>query len=524
LYTLIVFHAQRRLNLKYKPQATHTDRYRCVRVELAKMQEKQVSSTKIIMMPRRPRTKRLAVVLTVTSTAWLPPCTSCLPTPSAPLLKYQSTDFVALIHFNMATFGHDGDPGCDISNWNATRHASTFHPTQLNITQWFDSIVALGAKMAVLTAKHGCGFCLWPTQARLPDGSPYGYNTDTDLLQEFLNAANQHGIGYGYYYSIMKNFYLCRDFHGNNTCTEQVLEGQFNVTHMEYHSIVESHVRELWTQYGNLSRIWVDSDLGGFGTLMVQLQPWAAGTPAADLQWCGTESGYPSRDVGPGPIWNTGWGHFGNLSSTEWIPKFCDPQLFREHKWFWEPGLTTRTLQDMIVIYHDIVGRGMVMELAFSINRQGLVDPEHATVYRELGDWVRSCYGQPLAVLSGAGSDLVLPLPPGQTLDRIQLMEDITLGERVRRYTIQLEVGGDMTSSVVLVKGTAIGRKRIHLLESPITIVGTIQMRLVIHESVAEPQIQYFAIFAPCPTKSANPTPVQGETTIANLDPQIAIS
>ena len=35
---------------------------------------------------------------------------------------------------------------------------------------------ALGANIAVLTAKHGCGFGLWPTKATFPDGSPYGYN------------------------------------------------------------------------------------------------------------------------------------------------------------------------------------------------------------------------------------------------------------------------------------------------------------------------------------------------------------
>ena len=29
----------------------------------------------------------------------------------------------------------------------------------------------------------------------------------------------------------------------------------------------------------------------------------------------------------------------------------CDPQLFREHVWFWEAGLKVRTLEMMIPIY-----------------------------------------------------------------------------------------------------------------------------------------------------------------------------
>jgi hypothetical protein len=32
-------------------------------------------------------------------------------------------------------------------------------------------------------------------------------------------------------------------------------------------------------------------------------------------------------------------------------------------------------------------GRGMVMELAFAIDRDGLVQDTHAVVYKQLGDW-----------------------------------------------------------------------------------------------------------------------------------------
>ena len=126
--------------------------------------------------------------------------------------------------------------------------------------------------------------------------------------------------------------------------------------------------------------------------------------------WCGTESGRPIQDVGGGPIWSTGGGHFGDANGTDWMPKFCDPQLFQEHVWFWEgeqkmmifgikneelsiktrnfvfrmmnfaANLKVRSLGMMIPIYHDIVGRGMVMELAFSIDRDGLVEDTHAVV------------------------------------------------------------------------------------------------------------------------------------------------
>ena len=41
-----------------------------------------------------------------------------VPKPTPPQLKYQKDEIMALIHFNMATFAKDGDPGCDASNWN----------------------------------------------------------------------------------------------------------------------------------------------------------------------------------------------------------------------------------------------------------------------------------------------------------------------------------------------------------------------------------------------------------------------
>jgi len=101
------------------------------------------------------------------------------PRPTAQQQRWLQGEIVALIHFNMATFFRNGDPGCDSSNWdqpNGSRWPTSFQPTALNTTQWMESILALGAKEAVLTAKHGCGFCIWPTQVKLPDGSPYYYN------------------------------------------------------------------------------------------------------------------------------------------------------------------------------------------------------------------------------------------------------------------------------------------------------------------------------------------------------------
>lgn len=51
----------------------------------------------------------------------------------------------------------------------------------------------------------------------------------------------------------------------------------------------------------------------------------------------------------------------------------------------------------MIGVYHDTVGQNGVLELDFAIDRQGRVNATHAARYKQLGDWVRGCYGTPLA-------------------------------------------------------------------------------------------------------------------------------
>ena len=204
------------------------------------------------------------MVLTASPVGNLPSEPGQLPVPTPSQARYQDTDFIALIHFNMGTFAHNGDPCCDAGNWDVkapyatgkTSDPATFNPVKLNTTQWFDSINALGANIAVLTAKHGCGFGLWPTKTVLPDGSPYGYDVgapnaaklpvpNNDVLGSFVASAKANGVGYGFYYSIMKSFYLCHSFSGTNSCTKEGLKGQHNFTAEQYTQIQASGNR--WT-------------------------------------------------------------------------------------------------------------------------------------------------------------------------------------------------------------------------------------------------------------------------------------
>lgn len=78
------------------------------------------------------------------------------------------------------------------------------HGGARTVSNWIESYQALGAKNAILTAKHGCGFCLWNTSVTLPDGTLFPYavmrngGIERDVVQEFSDACKAAGMGHGF--------------------------------------------------------------------------------------------------------------------------------------------------------------------------------------------------------------------------------------------------------------------------------------------------------------------------------------
>ncbi|EGD82141.1 hypothetical protein PTSG_02815 [Salpingoeca rosetta] len=383
------------------------------------------------------------------------PCpTNSVPLPTLAQQRYQRHEIVGLTHFNMATFVHNGDPACSSTNWNQGVNCSNpavFNPVKLDIDNWIASYKALGAKHAVLTAKHGCGFLLWSTNTSLPNGRPYGYGVQRpnvpsfprDVVLEFSTKMQAAGLGHGFYYSTGNNFYLNRiDFKPAGA----LLPGQVvNVTDKEYNTLVFEHVRELWSRYGNLTEIWFDHGYAGdqkaaLQQLLQQYQPHAAGFNGygimpSPVKWCGTESGTPPRG-----FWSTGCdASSGNPNATSYCPTGVDTTLQDFDTWFWMPGVPIRSLGAMMDVYHASVGNNGVLELDFAINRDGLVDATHAVLYKQLGDWIRACYGTPLANASATGTTVTLTFQQPVTTDRFMLQEAFESGERVRTWRIDVQ-------------------------------------------------------------------------------------
>src|SRR5947208_12870274 len=145
------------------------------------------------------------------------------------LREFEKLQFGVSFHFSMNTFtGNDYETG--------RVPASTYNPTHLDVRQWIRVAKDLGARYAVLTAKHMSGFCLWDSQ---------GYNYDvaasgnkTDVVAAFMAACNEYGIRPGFYYCIL-------DPHN---------EGKFDWDSMvpdNYFELIKRHIAELHSLYPN---------------------------------------------------------------------------------------------------------------------------------------------------------------------------------------------------------------------------------------------------------------------------------
>ena len=443
-----------------------------------------------------------------------------IPLPSAAQLKYQSHEIMALITFNMGTFGEkEGDPVCNQDNWGENSYGGplgdprTFSPSKLNTSQWASVAKRLGAKHAVLTAKHGCGFLLWPTKTTLPSGRKYGYDVGfgmgVDVLRKFVDSFVRVGISHGFYYSLKNNFYL--DVYKLRVRNSTLLPGQFRVSQQAYDALALAQVKELFTQYGDLFELWLD---GGYQPqvqarlkeMLQRYQPhtnvWRGdGITKNKLCWVGTESGHPPKE-----IWSTGiMNPFnGNPNSTEFCPKGSDTVLQRTGWWFYKKQAPVRSLKEMIQVYHQTVGRNSVLELDFAIDMTGRVAPAHATIYEQLGDWIRSCYGQPLREvkhMTCSKEGCVLPLQvQGEAFDRAVVREDLSKGQRVLSYVIEAKTESGWTA---LSSGQSIGNKRIDIFPQ---VQSTTELRLRINSFHGKAAyITSFAVYARCDDGSHSP-------------------
>ena len=420
-----------------------------------------------------------------------------VPLPTPDILEWTKLEVGAFYSFNMISMlenisntqffclGVGGDGG-----W--LPDTTFFNPKKLNIDQWLDTAKSFGAKYAVLTATHCSGFSMWPTDVFIDSGFNYTYSTlyaplgggDYDVVKEFVSSCRKAGIKPGIYYSLNQNYYL--NSGGGVVKNTTLVPGQAKVSQEVYEKIVLAQMKELWTNYGQLSEIWFDGGCSVPGIndqvseLLEKLQPHAVyfGGCAKknNIRWVGTESGEPKY-----PIWSTAQNCAAGLGDPDgniFCPAESDTTLQEGDHWFYRKGFPIRSLDELKSVYINTVGHNTNLLLNVAANSDGLIADASVQRYKEFGDWINSCFYSNNTLVSrtvGRGNLLKIQSDKSMVFDTIVLQENQTNGQNVLAFHVSVVTSGNDFSAKkerdgaretpedlrVIVSGTSIGHKAI---------------------------------------------------------------
>lgn len=408
-----------------------------------------------------------------------------------------------IIHFDMPVY----KPEYNWRNWGTHPEPTIFNPTELNTDQWIETAKKLGAKYAILVAKHCSGFSLWPTKAHEYSikNSPYK-NGKGDIVKDFVTSCRKYGLKPGIYASTTANGYLWVNNPG-------LVQKDGPVTQEKYNQIVTQQLTELWSNYGKLFEIWFDGGVlakerGGADVLSLveRLQPDAIafqgpfGHPNL-IRWVGNEEG-----TSPYPCWATAdsttnadgtkavKGLNGNPNAPYWCPGEADFTLRKNSSfqggWFWHANEDDQifTTEELMQKYITSVGRNTNMIVGLVVNDKGVIPEADVIAASAYGKEIEKIFGKAICQTSGAGKSFNLKLPKTTDIQYIVMQEDISQGERVLSYTIKGKKDGKWSE---LASGTCIGHKRIETINTS----GLEEIRLDISQSKTEPQIKLFAAY-----------------------------
>jgi len=430
--------------------------------------------------------------------------------PSTGHLEWADCEVGVIIHYDMQVY----EPGYQFrSDFDYQPPTTLFNPQHLDTNQWLETAVALGAKYAVLVAKHCSGFSLWPTKAHEYSvaSSPWK-NGQGDVVMDFINSCNKYGVRPGLYASCGCNAYLKVD---RNRIVENHDHGQWE----QYKNIVLTQLRELWSNYGELFEIWFDggnlpSDMGGkeITDLLCELQPNAIvfqGDPERmnTVRWIGNE-----RSVAPYPCYSranlctesdgVNEGEFkecyyGSSEGKYWCPGEADmpnrDQVYAyQGGWFWQPDeeaylYSPRELLDR---YYTSVGRNCNFLLGMVIDDRGLVPDADVKQMTELGELIKKQYSCCIGKTSGEGLIFDISFDASRHVNMICVMEDIAHGDTVSYFTVS---GFDGEKYHTLESGKSIGHKFLSRIHS----VCYSSYRLSIHNYILDqsPRIREFSLW-----------------------------
>jgi alpha-L-fucosidase len=260
-----------------------------------------------------------------------------------------------------------------------------------------------------------------------------------------------------------------------------------------------------------------------------QLQPniliWAGpeivktgATP--DVQWIGNESGAGSRSTSSLDTTNCGGG-------STWCPYECNTSSHRPD-WFWHPNSSPMALADLQKAYFQTVGMNCTFNFNVPPSQTGEFDPKDISLLQQFGAWYAALYktdlvkGQPATADStwstagfeaakavdddictywAAGSGKTsarLEVTPASSISAnlISIREAIELGERVKKYHVEIKQNGSWVTaptdkSGTKIQGTVIGQRQLWQLGG--TKVEAVA--LVLDSAKDSPAIAEFSVY-----------------------------
>ncbi len=152
-----------------------------------------------------------------------------------------------------------------LTNEEYQKYFEMFNPDLYDPKEWAKKAREAGMKYVVLTAKHHEGFCLFDSKFTdyKSTNTPYG----KDLIKEYVEAFRAEGLKVGFYYSLI-------DWHHPDYTIDRVhpqrqdADAEYDRLNKgkdmkKYQEYIKNQVKELLTNYGEISIIWFDFSFPG---------------------------------------------------------------------------------------------------------------------------------------------------------------------------------------------------------------------------------------------------------------------
>ena len=368
--------------------------------------------------------------------------------PSAGALRYASWNLTQFVHFSITTYTGTAtgteDPGLFAP------------PADFTMDTWLDAAAALGAPVAVLTAKHEAGFVLWQTATASRAFSVAASPTvaTRDLVAEFVAACSAHGVLPGLYFTTTDAW---AHAHLNSSAAAAL-----QLAHMaELLAAHGSSIAYWWFDHHNYNAPWPAID-----AMVLAANPEAV-VLGLDTQQVGAELGaapYPLIS----PCFTNGNGsvHGRCIENDLGAPLYKSPEndysIIGTSQWFWTERAAPLPPAQLVALWEGSVGRGSGLILNVPPNTLGTVNASLIAAAAAMSAGVAARYGPGARVGAGSallppGAALVVALPPSAPPYACALVgEDIATGQLIAEYALDVcPPGGSASGSSSCAAGWA---------------------------------------------------------------------